>query len=66
VEAVVPTVATTRAGVRPEARSVAIAAASASGRIAKSPSTSTVRTDAAPRPAIRAAFSMDEWPCVEV
>jgi hypothetical protein len=33
--------------------------------MARSPSTSTMRTASLPRPAIRTAFSMEEWVCAE-
>jgi hypothetical protein len=57
---VVPTVAHTITGLRPRATSRSSRAARAAGRIARSPSTSTIRTASLPRPAIRTAFSIDE------
>src|SRR5687768_1386097 len=64
---VVPTVATTSAGTLPAARSASMAARNEDGSIAcVAGSTATVRTAALPRPAIRAAFAIDECPCVEV
>lgn len=60
-------VATTIAGTSPAARSASIAAHNAAGRIAwLAGSTSTARTPSAPSPAIRAAFSMEECPWVDV
>ena len=64
---VVPIVATTIAGITPAARSASIAARSASGRMAwVRGSTSTARTPSVPSPAIRAAFSIEECPWVDV
>ena len=59
VEEVVPTVAATKNGVRPAARSSAIAAASASGRSANASSTSIIRSWSGRNPAIRIAFSIE-------
>src|SRR2546422_1891695 len=61
VDAVVPTVAHTKHGVRPARRSAAIARSSASGRIACPASTSMGRRLRRPMPAIPAAFSREEW-----
>lgn len=58
---VVPRVATTPAGTQPLVRSSRIIAASASGRRAKASSVGTRRSAAPPSPAIRIAFSTDEW-----
>ena len=58
-------VAQTKAGTRPARRSSAIAAARASGRMRSSSSVSIRRRLAAPSPAIRTAFSTDEWAWVE-
>ena len=67
VDDVVPTLATTKNGVSPAARSSAMAAASASGRRAKR----VVDLDqpaAGPgcSPAMRTAFSIELWAWVEV
>ena len=61
LEEVVPTVAQTKAGVSPPARSAAMWAASASGRMAKRSSTATLRRFSTPRPAIFMALSREEW-----
>ena len=58
-----PWVAQTKKGVRPAARSASIAAASASGRIAKAASWATIRRRSVPMPAMRRPFSTLEWAC---
>ena len=63
---VVPTVAQTIAGTAPAARSAAIAASSASTRIAYRSSASTSRRLSRPRPAIFTPFSIEEWAWREV
>ena len=60
VDDVVPTVATTQAGRTPAARSASIAAASASGRIAKAPSTGMVRSISRPMPESLTPLGTDE------
>ena len=57
---VVPTVAQTSTGVYPRATSRSIREASAPGFMARSPSTSTMRTASLPSPAMRTAFSIEE------
>ena len=61
VELVVPWLAHTQNGCSPAALSSAMAASSASGRMAKSRSTATTRIRSVPIPAIRSPFSIDEW-----
>ena len=55
---VVPTVATTAIGLKPSARSAAIAASSSSGRMRNSASAFTRTTFSAPIPRVMAALSM--------
>jgi hypothetical protein len=60
---VVPAVAHTKKGRRPAARSSAMAASSASGRMANAASWATTRRLSVPTPATRTPFSIDEWAC---
>ena len=66
LDEVVPTVAHTKHGARPADRSRSIASRSRSGRMANCSSHSINRRFSRPIPAIMTAFSIDEWPCVEV
>ena len=63
---VVPTVATTRMGVAPAAASRSIAAASASQRMPPSSPIGTARRLSLPSPAMRTAFSTEEWASTDV
>ena len=63
---VVPTVAATKQGTRPASRSAVITAASAPASMAKSSPTSIIRNAWSPKPAIRTAFSIEEWAWLEV
>ena len=63
---VLPAARCTITGRSPASVSSAIAARSASTSIAcVAGSTATVRTASSPRPAIIAAFTSDEWACVD-
>jgi hypothetical protein len=66
VDAVLPAVATIAHGVWPARRSAAIAASSASGRIACCASCGTTRMFCRPKPASSAALSTELWLCAEV
>ena len=63
---VVPTVATTRIGVAPAAASPSIAERSPSSRIPPSSPIGIARRLSLPSPAMRAAFSTEEWASTEV
>ena len=62
----VPTVATARIGFAPAAVSRSTAAASSPHRIAPSSPTGIARRLSLPSPAIRTAFSTEEWASTEV
>ena len=66
VDDVVPTVPTTKKGTKPSATSCAIASANRSARMAKSSSTSTLRSCSSAKPATRIPLSTDECAWVEV
>jgi hypothetical protein len=61
--AVLPQVATMAQGSRPAARSLRMAAASASARMSKLASTGIMRTLSRPKPASSAAFSTELCAC---
>ena len=58
---VVPTAAQTKKGTRPAARSSAMRRDRSCGRMAYFSSSSTRRSISEPMPAMRAAFSIEEW-----
>ena len=66
IDDVVPAVAQQKNGTNPDARSVAMASASASGRIENAASVGTKRTWSSASPATRAPFTTDEWACSDV
>ena len=65
VDDVVPTVATIAIGRRPAARSVSIAASSASGRSSNRSLTGIRTSDARPSPSVMHAFSTELWASAE-
>ena len=62
----VPTVATTRIGRAPAAASASMAAASSSHRMPPSSPIGIARRLSLPSPAMRTAFSTEEWASTEV